>query len=227
MNDAEVIKFYAWDENVERHTLAPVPAYKHIPTYWRELPRYVDGPESNQMLTVKHCMPFFDAMSAGYYYLLPCDVKIKTVNNRPVATWKHPVKPLAVRSNLEIPSPVGHYQAHYSWQMWWGIKMPPGWSALITNPLNHHTLPFTTTSGLVDYDKYIAPGNIGFFIKEGFEGVIPAGTPIFQIIPVKRGDWNMEIEQTLRSQGHIDHDEKLSKPRGHYKKSKREDKKYR
>jgi hypothetical protein len=32
-------------------------------------------------------------------------------------------------------------------------------------------------------------GNIPFFIKEGFSGVIPKGTPIAQVIPFKRESW--------------------------------------
>ena len=32
-----------------------------------------------------------------------------------------------------------------------------------------------------------------FFIREGFEGVIKAGTPFVQIIPFKREDWEMDL----------------------------------
>jgi hypothetical protein len=42
----------------------------------------------------------------------------------------------------------------------------------------------------MDSDKYSTSGNIPFFIKEDFVGVIPAGTPFAQIIPIKRSDWS-------------------------------------
>jgi hypothetical protein len=72
--------------------------------------------------------------------------------------------------------------------------LPDGYSAIVMHPLNRVDLPFITMSGIVDFDKSIhAPiGNIPFFIKKGFEGTIPAGTPMFQIIPFKREDWNSE-----------------------------------
>jgi antitoxin (DNA-binding transcriptional repressor) of toxin-antitoxin stability system len=33
------------------------------------------------------------------------------------------------------------------------------------------------------------PGNFPFYIRKGFSGVIEAGTPIAQIIPIKREPW--------------------------------------
>jgi hypothetical protein len=32
-------------------------------------------------------------------------------------------------------------------------------------------------------------GEIPFFLKQDFEGIIPEGTPIVQIIPIKRDSW--------------------------------------
>jgi hypothetical protein len=55
--------------------------------------------------------------------------------------------------------------------------------------LNRFDLPFTTTSGIMDSDSYSTSGNLPFFIKKGFTGVIPAGTPIAQLIPIKRTSW--------------------------------------
>jgi hypothetical protein len=41
----------------------------------------------------------------------------------------------------------------------------------------------------MDADKYSTSGNLPFFMKEGFTGMIPAGTPIAQLIPIKRASW--------------------------------------
>ena len=70
-------------------------------------------------------------------------------------------------------------------------------SALVTHPINRVDLPFTTMSGIVDFDKSIhAPiGNIPFFIKNGFTGVIPKGTPMFQILPFERNEWQSEKQK--------------------------------
>jgi hypothetical protein len=80
-------------------------------------------------------------------------------------------------------------------------QTPPGYSSLITHPLNRHDLPFITLSGLVDTDMTMARGNLPFFLKEGFEGVIPAGTPMFQIIPFKRENWQMEEDKSIMKIG--------------------------
>jgi hypothetical protein len=41
----------------------------------------------------------------------------------------------------------------------------------------------------MDADKFSTSGNIPFFIREDFEGMVPAGTPFAQLIPVKRESW--------------------------------------
>jgi hypothetical protein len=45
----------------------------------------------------------------------------------------------------------------------------------------------------MDNDKIKLPGSMPFFLREGFSGVIPAGTPFAQIIPFKREDWTSEV----------------------------------
>mgnify|MGYP000079237726 FL=1 len=43
----------------------------------------------------------------------------------------------------------------------------------------------------MDSDKISVNGNVPFFLKEGFYGLIPEGTPYAQVIPVKRKLWKM------------------------------------
>jgi len=58
------------------------------------------------------------------------------------------------------------------------------------NPNEH----FTILEGIVDTDQYHKPVNFPFVFKnKDFNGLIPAGTPIAQVIPFKRDSWNMEI----------------------------------
>jgi hypothetical protein len=46
--------------------------------------------------------------------------------------------------------------------------------------------------GVVDTDEYIAPVNFPFVLNDiNFEGLIPAGTPMAQVIPFKRDSWKM------------------------------------
>jgi len=36
-------------------------------------------------------------------------------------------------------------------------------------------------------------GTNPFFIREGWSGILPAGTPYMQMLPFKREDWNSEV----------------------------------
>jgi hypothetical protein len=74
------------------------------------------------------------------------------------------------------------------------MKTPRGWSILVVQPLNRFDLPWTITSGIMDTDQYSTSGNIPFFIREDFDGIIAEGTPIAQVIPFKRQDWKSEID---------------------------------
>lgn len=48
--------------------------------------------------------------------------------------------------------------------------------------------------GIVDTDKYASPVNFPFILNDiKFTGLIPAGTPIAQVIPFKRDSWKMNF----------------------------------
>jgi hypothetical protein len=75
----------------------------------------------------------------------------------------------------------------------WSIKTPPGYSVLFTQPMHRESV-FTILDGIVDTDTYTAPVNFPFVLNNwGFEGIIPAGTPMAQVIPFKRDSWEMTL----------------------------------
>ena len=59
--------------------------------------------------------------------------------------------------------------------------------------MNRFDLPFINTQGIIDNDKVNLSGSLPFFVREGFTGVIPKGTPFVQIFPFKRESWEHEI----------------------------------
>jgi hypothetical protein len=72
----------------------------------------------------------------------------------------------------------------------WTAKTPPGYSCIVTSPVGYKNLPFKTITAVIDTDRTnLAIPNPGYF-KSGFEGIIPKGTPLIQIIPFKRDDWS-------------------------------------
>ena len=229
--DGNVIQFYPWGPGVKEIAPPPDLSKNNLPDYWKDMPRFhgesdyekfKDGTadRKNVFLSMKHCMPYYDALTMGYHYLLHTDLFVSLENGVPKLSWDSTMDPVGDRSLKEMPTPHGHYNAHFGWQMYWGIQMPEGWSGLITHPINRYDLPFTTVSGLADYDVYPLPGNVSFHIKDNFAGVIKAGTPIFSIIPIKRENWSFVInEDTDFFKEKIDLiSEKESVPMGHYKK---------
>ena len=180
----------------------PIPASKVLPDWYKKLDSYIGNEKDayNSVLkgnrgTAKKCMPLFDAITSGYLITSVSDVHIKQVDGQPYYSWStleqiefHPTEQLPVH-----PQNKTHEIAIPKWNNYWSIKTPKGYSCLIVNPM-HRDLPFTIFPGVVDTDSYYAPIRFPFTLNDlGYEGLIPAGTPIAQIIPFKRNNWEMEI----------------------------------
>lgn len=207
MSDPLKIKFISSDIDEFKGLVAPEPAVKHVPEWYKALPRFdksndeetlnpsnyagIDG--ANQ--ATKRCLPFFDAMTAGYYYLLEDDLYVNMdEDGKPSLTWAND-RLLLVDSRpvIETPVPDGCHPIHYGWRMNWYYETPPGYSTMIMHPMNRYDLPFYIQSGIVESDIWGLAGFIPFFLKTGFIGKIPKGTPLFQMIPFKRDDWESEV----------------------------------
>lgn len=187
----------------------PKPARKNIPDWYKKAESWAgEGRPAIRNLgsnaSVKHCMPFLDAITSGYLLELHTDVQVTRVpdSSTPLMTWMITPDPLVLRppiTGYTIPRPSGHDFDHWAWSGKFGIAVPAGYSVLVTHPFNRFDLPFTTMSGIMESDGHWAPGNIPFFLKEGFEGIIPAGTPIAQLLPFKREDWISEVDESESS----------------------------
>ncbi len=173
---------------------------------------------------LKTCVPFLDAMISGYALVVPFDIYVgKTEDGDLDMKWNAPqgwenfVEERPKESGSTMPRPAGHAPNHMVWSGRWGIKVPRGYSVLVTHPLNRQDLPFTTSSAIMDSDKFFGNGNIPFFIKEDFVGVIEKGTPFAQIIPIKRKRWKMihnsALKDAIQKHGHD-----VRKKEGTYKK---------
>jgi hypothetical protein len=73
------------------------------------------------------------------------------------------------------------------------MKTDPGYSTLFLNPVHRDTYPLTAIPALVDSDNFITEGHLSFIVEKGFKGVIKRGTPLVQVIPIKRDSWDSEI----------------------------------
>lgn len=188
----------------------PQPANKILPDWYKTLNSYDGGKKApggngETTATIKKCMPVFDAISAGYFLFTYTDIFVtQKLNNdgkkypwfewpsfSPISfhsIWQVPNYPKATNL-MEIPKFINP----------WAIKTPKGYSTLFVEPFHRDSKEsfFDIMAGVVDTDKYSAPVNIVFTLKNrDFEGLIPAGTPICQVIPFKRGSWEMKIGKT-------------------------------
>jgi hypothetical protein len=195
------ITFVARDELILNASKSPEPSknflpewYKNIPIHHTKKPVFEESFGGNNS-TLRNCMPFFDSWTTGYIMTTPCDVVVEknfdgsgvTVSS---SNFFDIVSMRGAPNKNTMPIPQDYYQAEFTWKTHWEAKTPEGYSCLYTHPINRPDLPFYTISGVMDTDKWYATGNHPFFIKKGFEGIIPLGTPMMTILPFKRDSWN-------------------------------------
>ncbi len=177
----------------------PVPAGSALPAWFRQLPG-VDPSHlgvTNNGLTVKRCLPFLDALSAGWLLPLAAEVRLEiTDDGRTVnAGWEFDREMVSTHSAFQVegnpfaPRPPMKFHNH------WTIRTPPGWSCLFLPPINRPHDIVQVLSGMVDTDTYTAPVNLPF-IAIGPDGVhtLPKGTPLAQVIPFRRDDLHLDAE---------------------------------
>lgn len=221
------IKFYPKNKLVQE--VIPPPTNVPVPSWFKSIPNYVNNDKlivenGHSNLSVKSCVPFLDSFSTGYVFTLWCDVQVRYLDSdTPRLTWATldpTIAPLVSRDDAHLPIDDSFFPFTFSWSSHWGIETPKGYSCLFTHPLNRTDLPFITTSGIIDTDRWGTWGNQPFALKKGWEGILPSGTPIIQFIPFKREHWKSEIEKDLHKgeQGVFENIRKASSIRGYYKK---------
>ena len=186
--------------------IPPTPAAKHLPIWYKKICPYINNEKKLKFpsgsgthnTTIKRCMPFLDAMSAGYTFVLDDDVYVEQLNNQPFIRWKSDAEMITWHSIEQfegLPIPKGYHYMVAKWQNDYVIETPPGYSMFFTHPVNRFDLPFKTLTGFVDTDKHVEPVQFPFFLEEGFEGIIESGTPIAQMIPIKRDSWESDLKK--------------------------------
>jgi hypothetical protein len=181
----------------EADLVFPTPALKNIPSWYNEINNYKDSTKNTNNNgytsgTIKKCIPVFDAMTTGYIISTHCDIYITKNNDEIFYEWSafdailfhdywqgegHP----KILKNQNIPK----------WNNPWSIKTPKGYSCLFIEPV-HRDVPLKILEGVVDTDVYSNPVLLPFTVKENFEGLVPAGTPIAQVVPFRRDNWAIE-----------------------------------
>lgn len=201
------ISFYPFSDKTESFAPKPIPASKMIPEWYKKQPgsvNEVEGLAKGQSNgTVKRCMPVFDVLSAGYLILMPCDLYLDATNPEKIE-WSVPQAMSGFARDMittHHPDQYSHYpidQDIYHKDLFrimpfWAVKTEKGYSALFTNPFHRDVTPFFAISGFVDTDNFISDGHFSFLVKKNFKGVVKQGTPIAQVIPIQREEWESEF----------------------------------
>lgn len=202
----KTITFSPSIQYLESVELPPIPATQDVVPWYKELPRFIGNVKnpSKGSKDLKLCSPFRDALINGYFIRLPVDVEVIIENEIPSINWNAqvPFEIASLRGDIQyentqaygMPVPMGCSPYMFAWSPFWGVSLPDGYSALVTHPLNRYDLPFTMTNGIMDSDKIRVSGSFPFFLKEGFEGIIPRGTPIAQVFPFRREEWVSKMD---------------------------------
>tara|TARA_B100000963_G_scaffold361703_1_gene398811 strand:- start:711 stop:1421 length:711 start_codon:yes stop_codon:yes gene_type:complete len=232
-----ILKFHLVQDFPEQLVLPPLASKKLIPDWFKKIPS-----KNEDDWTVKKCVPFIDAMGVGYTILSHMDIYIYQMKDGNVRIYcpdeKHQAHckrwpPIETHPQRQFPgSPMSGYTI-IKYMSPWIIETPPEYSTLFLPPINRLEIPIIPLVGLVDTDTYFNNVNIPFIHTamqpDEQKHIIPAGTPICQVIPFKRDEWKSEY--TWLNKGSLDKQkeerEKITSERvDWYKKNSHQKKKY-
>jgi Family of unknown function (DUF6065) len=200
--DAPQIEFLCAPEDLGV-IAAPVPAREALPDWFRRLAPVDKNHLSttDNALTVKRCMPFLDALMAGWILPLAATVRIDIRDNgqtvdtgwdfdKTMVSNHHPYQ---VNGHPMQPRPPCKFHNH------WTIRTPKGWSCLFIPPMNQPNGVVEIAAGIVDTDEYTSLIHFPFFATAP-DGLytLEKGTPLVQVIPFRRDD--LQLPGTVRAE---------------------------
>lgn len=193
---------FTHDAGLEGVFPSPVAAVKKAPDFYKAIKSQSDNHPASG--TVKRCVPFLDALSAGFIIPLWADLYVTAISGELNLSFPQNLpmqKSIESHGYVQMP---GHPMADkpYGKNFMkfinpWVVETDPGYSCLFTAPLNHLDPRIKILDGVVDTDTYY--NNVNFpFMWTGGDGefFIPKGTPLVQVIPFKREEFSVQIGVT-------------------------------
>lgn len=208
MKKFEKIEFISTDF-ILTDKFEPLPAKKHVPEWFKNIEK-----NTTDDLTIKDCMPALDIITSGYLIRNTWHINLKQnnpieyfpkTNKRKYISWMaasdqwEGTKPYVnMHTHSQCPvkfvenSPTDYFKIMNPWI----VRTPPGYSCLIIPPSYHIQKGYTMLPAMVDTDTYDAPINFTGYLTDHQTTVnIMPGDPLIQIIPFKRDDWKMQIQE--------------------------------
>ena len=171
----------------------PVPARTELPGWYRRLPGVDESALSvtNDGMTLKRCMPFLDAMTAGFLLPLAATVRLEVSDGGKVveAGWEFDRTMVSNHGAFQVAGNPFEPRPPLKFHNYWTVRSAPGWSCLFVPPLNRPNPVVEVLSGVVDTDRFSNEVNIPFMpvARDGIH-VLERGTPLVQVIPFRRVD---------------------------------------
>lgn len=202
------ITFTPMTEEASIFYLPPRPSTMFLPEWYKNFKLYVGTDKEYGIhkefardvnTTLKACTPFLDAMTTGYMVELASDIEFSKEGNQlqiKFRTDQDLIGPHLYEQTYNLPRTNNEFKDTAKWLFDWKIETPKGYSCLYTHPLNRSDLPFRTLSGVVDTDRY--PDSVHFpfqMIDFDHKFILEKGTPICQVFPFKRENWESSIEE--------------------------------
>jgi len=194
------IEFVALSEYHYEVAPRPVPTSQYLPSWWKNADPYarmpenpdgkkivIRGQESNA--TFKKCTPMLDLLTSGYIVPLWAGVTVENIEGNLSINWRVNKQVFDLHGSQDIDIPDGYSLQQFKYLNPWIPQLPKGYSLLVIPPVGYPNSPFRCMSAIIDYDSTKHPLSPPVFVKEGFEGVVEQGTPMMQLIPFKRDDW--------------------------------------
>jgi len=210
----KTITFVARDKWGFDTQLKPYPAATGIPEWWKAENPYEPvekSPDAKKLIvdhnmvnfSFKKCTPMLDAITSGYIIPLWTDVQIRWEDDGiPAVNWRTFQNPFDGNtgvlqkhgpSSARVGAPSGYTNYVFKYMNTWIPKTPPGYSVLIQQPVGYGDLPLRAIPAVIDSDKSELEVVAPMWLQEGFEGILKKGTPLMQVIPFKREDWQAEF----------------------------------
>jgi len=215
---SNIIKFYVHEQLEGLKEIYPIPATLNVPEWFKNLNH------NHDTRTIKGCMPFLDALTAGYILPIPQEFRLHhNYYNKENKRQETALIPSLQMTNDKVmladvninaspqfhgPQqldgsplieknkylPVGKFLNPFI------IKTPPGYSCLFIPPMNNRDDRFEIISGIVDTDTFKMHINFPFIVNGDkytqLDTVIKRGTPYVQVVPFKRQSWKMKVTPT-------------------------------
>jgi hypothetical protein len=182
----------------------PIPAVRGLPDWFKALPQKAFSQTmGDNIYTIKKCPPVVDAMTYGFLMPLACDLKVENGEfswdrDVPGGIANYSRSPIDFHDGSQVAGTPFFDEDRFiiKFNNFWTIELPPGYSLLVTHPINRDDLPFTTLTGLVDVDLY----SLAFvhfparWRDPAFNGTLAKGTPVAQCLPIRRESWVEQFE---------------------------------